>query len=222
MSDHPAPIDRKLRILHVLRAPLGGLFRHVLDLTCEQVARGHAVGLVVDSLTGNERSAKQLDELELSLELGVKRTPMLRQPHLRDLEVMVRVARHARRLGVDVIHGHGSKGGLYARLPALLGRGRSIRCYTPHGGSFNHVAPPLVRAIYMGVERVLATRTDVMLFESVFIANRFHQRIGETNAAVRIVQNGIGPAEFVRSRRTPTPPIFSTSESCARRKASTP
>ena len=31
--------DRKLRILHVLRAPLGGLFRHVVDLAREQAAR---------------------------------------------------------------------------------------------------------------------------------------------------------------------------------------
>ena len=40
--------DRKLKILHVLRAPLGGLFRHVIDLTHEQIARGHAVGLVTE------------------------------------------------------------------------------------------------------------------------------------------------------------------------------
>ena len=123
---------------------------------------------------------------------------MLRHPHLSDASTAIKVALHARSSRADVIHGHGSKGGLYARLPALLGRGRPIRCYTPHGGSFNHVAAPLVQALYMGVERVLASRTDVLLFESVFIANSFHQRIGETNAAVRIVQNGIGPAEFVR------------------------
>ena len=32
--------DRKLKIVHVLRAPLGGLFRHVLDLANGQIARG--------------------------------------------------------------------------------------------------------------------------------------------------------------------------------------
>ena len=45
-----------LKILHVLRAPLGGLFRHVIDITQGQVARGHRVGLIVDSLTGGERA----------------------------------------------------------------------------------------------------------------------------------------------------------------------
>jgi len=41
-----------LNILHVFRAPVGGLFRHVLDLTQEQIARGHRVGLIADSNTG--------------------------------------------------------------------------------------------------------------------------------------------------------------------------
>ena len=196
--DHP---DRKLRILHVLRAPLGGLFRHVLDLTREQVARGHHVGLVVDSLTGGDRATDTLAELEPSLALGVKRIPMLRHPHVMDMANVLRVESHARRLKADVLHGHGSKGGLYARLPAFMpGKSRAIRGYTPHGGSFNHVASPLVQAVYMGVERLLASRTDMLLFESMFIANRFNERVGETDALVRIVQNGISPAEFVPVR----------------------
>ena len=199
----------KLRILHVLRAPLGGLFRHVLDLTREQVARGHAVGLVVDSLTGGEAAMNNLATLEPILELGIKRMPMPRQPHLRDAANVFRVAGHARSLRVDVVHGHGSKGGLYARLPGFVGRrGAPIRCYTPHGGSFNHVAAPLVQALYMNAEALLTHRTDVLLFESVFIANRFHQRIGETSALVRIVQNGIGPNDFVRVAPKPDAAAF--------------
>jgi hypothetical protein len=38
-----------LRIAHVFRAPLGGLFRHVIDLAIEQAARGHEVGVFFDS-----------------------------------------------------------------------------------------------------------------------------------------------------------------------------
>ena len=34
-----------LRILQVLRAPVGGLFRHVSDLTRELRARGHQIGV---------------------------------------------------------------------------------------------------------------------------------------------------------------------------------
>ena len=198
MSEPCDQPDRKLRILHVLRAPLGGLFRHVLDLTREQIARGHDVGLVVDSLTGGERAVEQLAALEPKLALGIKRMPMLRHPQIQDIVNVFKVEAYARSLKVDVLHGHGSKGGLYARLAGVLHRkGPMIRGYTPHGGSFNHVASPLVQAMYMRVEKLLATCTDVLLFESIYIANCFRERVGDTQALVRIVQNGISPAEFV-------------------------
>ncbi len=45
-----------LNILHVFRAPVGGLFRHVRDLAQAQAERGHRVGLIADSNTGGERA----------------------------------------------------------------------------------------------------------------------------------------------------------------------
>ena len=51
----PAP-DRPLRILHAVRAPVGGIFRHILDLANGQADRGHEVGIIADSLTGGERA----------------------------------------------------------------------------------------------------------------------------------------------------------------------
>ena len=49
-----------LKIVHVLRAPLGGLFRHVIDLVQGQAARGHHVGLILDSMTGGARAEAML------------------------------------------------------------------------------------------------------------------------------------------------------------------
>jgi glycosyltransferase involved in cell wall biosynthesis len=196
--------DRKLRILHVLRAPVGGLFRHVVDLTREQVARGHAVGLVTDSLTGGERAVQILAELEPSLALGVWRFPVPRQPHILDFPAAMRVALHARALRADVVHGHGSKGGVYARLPGFLPGFRApIRAYTPHGGSFNYRASVPVEAILMAAERVLAYATDIFLFESAYIAKQFNLRVGGTRRLVRLVANGISPAEFEPIQPTP-------------------
>jgi glycosyltransferase involved in cell wall biosynthesis len=190
--------ERKLRILHVLRAPLGGLFRHVIDLTQEQIARGHAVGLVTDSNTGGPRAEDVLGELEPLLELGLLRLPMRRQPHLHDLALAARIAFHTRALAADVVHGHGSKGGVYARAPGFIpGFRKPVRAYTPHGGSFNYRAHPAVEAIFMMVERFLAHETDIFLFESNFIAQRFREEVGETHALIRLVLNGVKPAEFV-------------------------
>src|SRR5271156_4452190 len=72
-----------LKILHILRAPFGGLFRHVLDVTNGQIERGHRVGLIVDSMTGGTRAENVLDELAPRLALGVMRLPIRRQIHWR-------------------------------------------------------------------------------------------------------------------------------------------
>jgi glycosyltransferase involved in cell wall biosynthesis len=198
MSDQSRYETRPLRILHVLRAPLGGLFRHVIDLAREQIARGHEVGLVTDELTGGARAQETLDAILPGLKLGVLRLPIRRNPHPGDLTALFKVHAHGRRLGVDVLHGHGSKGGLLARLPGFVQFGVSpVRCYTPHGGSFNYATHSLINSVYMGVEKLLAARTDVLLFESVFIAQRFHQKVGNVDALVRIVQNGISPPELI-------------------------
>lgn len=189
--------ERKLRILHVLRAPLGGLFRHVIDLTTEQIARGHAVGLITDSTTGGDSGAAALKRLEPSLELGLLRVPMRREPHAGDLPTAIRIAAYTRGLDVDVVHGHGSKGGLYARLPGFFpGFGKPIRAYTPHGGSFNYRAHPAVEATLMTVEKLLVHSTDILLFESAFIAGCFRDKVGQPKKLIRIVPNGIKPAEF--------------------------
>ena len=56
--------DEPLDILHVFRAPVGGLYRHVLDLSRGQIERGHRVGFIADSTTGGERALQSLAEIE--------------------------------------------------------------------------------------------------------------------------------------------------------------
>ena len=185
-----------LRILHVLRAPLGGLFRHVIDLTREQVARGHAVGLICDSTTGGATADTVLAQLAPSLQLGVTRVPMQRNPNIGDLSAFLKVMAHSRASRADVVHGHGSKGGLYARLPGLWSRA-AVRAYTPHGGSFNYRPGSAIHLLYMATERLLKYGTDIFLFESEFIANCFRRYAGDPGSLTRTVWNGIGEAEFV-------------------------
>ena len=45
-----------MKILHVFRTPVGGLFRHVCDLAAAQAERGHQVGALYDSSTGDALS----------------------------------------------------------------------------------------------------------------------------------------------------------------------
>ncbi|MEH3148208.1 MAG: glycosyltransferase [Methylobacterium frigidaeris] len=197
---NPEPVLRE-RIVHVFRAPVGGLFRHVVDVTRMQVEAGHAVGLFCDSLTGGARAEETLAELAPRLALGLTRVPMRRNPDATDLTALARLNALVRRSRPTVLHGHGSKGGLYARLvPGPLRGGGPVRAYTPHGGSFNyHPGTPLHR-LYMAVEGLLSHRTDVFLFESAYIAGRHRAFAGPTDRLVRIVHNGLDMAEFAPIR----------------------
>ena len=92
------------------RAPVGGLFRHVLDLAAEQARRGHDVGILADSNAGDRLTSPKFDSVSPLLTLGILRTPMSRNPGLGDLQALRSVRAHARTLDLDVLHGHGAKG----------------------------------------------------------------------------------------------------------------
>ncbi|GJE54026.1 MULTISPECIES: glycosyltransferase family 4 protein [Methylobacterium] len=199
-SARPSRAAQADRILHVFRAPIGGLFRHVADLARLQSEAGHKVGIVCDSSTGGPRAEQALRDLMPWLALGVNRFPMRRNPHVSDLAALTAVRGLAERLRATVLHGHGAKGGIYARLAPVRADEAlpaPIRAYTPHGGSYNYRPGSLLHRAYMAAEGVLARRTDVFLFESAYVAARHRAFVGEPRCQMRIVQNGLGEAEFV-------------------------
>jgi glycosyltransferase involved in cell wall biosynthesis len=184
---------RKLNILHVLRAPVGGLFRHVVDLANGQVARGHNVGMIADASTGGARAEAMLAALTPALALGLTRVSMSRQMGPSDLAAIAHVSRRAADTRADVVHGHGAKGGAYARLGRA---GNAIRVYTPHGGSLHYRWTTPVGALYLALERVLMARTDLFLFESRYGRDVFAAKVGAPRTLVRVVHNGVTAAEF--------------------------
>jgi len=185
---------KPLNILHVFRAPVGGLFRHVLDLAREQTARGHRVGLIADSRTGGTRGDDGLRLLEPSLKLGLTRIPMRRHANPGDLFALAHVMGRAAQTKADVVHGHGAKGGAYARLS--FGSKRAVRAYTPHGGSLLFAHNTFAGRFYLATERLLMLRGDLFLFESAYSADIFRSKIGNPRGLVRIVHNGVSQAEF--------------------------
>ncbi len=183
-----------LNILHVLRSPVGGLFRHVADLVRGQIARGHRVGIVADSLTGDRVTQAMLDDLAPQLALGLSRIPIVRSFSPRDLAGFWHVSQRVRATQADVVHGHGAKGGAFARL-AFAGK-PAVRAYTPHGGSLLLDHTSLSGKAYLALERILMSRGDLFLFESAFSAAVFHAKIGKPTGLTRVVHNGVSAAEF--------------------------
>ncbi len=62
-----------MKILHVFRTPVGGLFRHVRDLARGQSELGHKVGIICDSMTGGEVASGLLDSVAPYCSLGIER-----------------------------------------------------------------------------------------------------------------------------------------------------
>ena len=192
-----ATAARPLKILHVLRSPLGGLFRHVVDLVNGQIERGHPVGIIADSQSQGPHSDALLAKLATLLPLGLTRVPMHRHLSLRDIAAGIHVGQRIRETQADIVHGHGAKGGAFARLAA---RGHpAIRAYTPHGGSLGTVNS----AFYNWLEKLLISRTDLLLFESNHVAELFRSKLGSPPAIMRVVHNGLAASEFTESTLDP-------------------
>lgn len=179
-------------ILHVMRSPVGGLFRHVVDLAREQTARGHKVGITADAATGGERAQDVLGALNRELALGVTRVAMARDLGPSDFTAARHVAERLRQTGATIVHGHGSKGGAYARLVG----GKRLKVYTPHGGSLHYSRSSPVGFAYLTLEGLLAARTDLFLFESRYGETTFAAKVCRPKGVVRVVHNGVAEEEF--------------------------
>ena len=192
-------MTERLRIIHCFRAPVGGLFRHVLDLSGEQAARGHDVGYVIDSTVADALTEGRLAKATGHLKLGITRIAMGRLPGPRDLATSRAVRDAARELRVDVLHGHGAKGGAYARLAGrdLRLDGRNVATfYTPHGGSLHYPLVSPQGLAYTAVEKFLARYTDGVIFESDFIRLVYDQRVGSGRVPERVIPNALHPGDF--------------------------
>ena len=190
----PAITDQPLRILHAVRAPVGGIIRHILDLANGQVDRGHHVGIIADSLTGGERADTVLKEIAPRLKLGVHRFAIHREPFPTDILAWAHFTRLIRRLKPDVLHGHGAKAGAFIRFKPRPTD--TIRVYTPHGGSLHYPLNTIKGALYSRLERALMNGTDLFLFESAFARDTYLRTIGTPNGLVRCVFNGVTADEF--------------------------
>lgn len=183
-----------MRILHVFRIPVGGLFRHVRDVARGQAALGHQVGILCDSTSGGESAARLLDEAAPSCALGVKRIPISRLPGGGDISGTAQTRQHAKIVRPDIIHCHGAKGGLYGRLAA-----RSLgipSVYTAHGGSLHYNWESPSGAVFLTAEKLLARIGSGLHFVCNYERDAFAAKIGLARKPHAVIHNGLWADEF--------------------------
>jgi glycosyltransferase involved in cell wall biosynthesis len=193
------PVNAPLRIIHCLRSPIGGIFRHVVDLAIAQAEAGHVVGIICDSSTGGPFEDAIIAATGPKLPLGVIRMPMRRHLSLADIRATQALYRTIRDLSPDVLHGHGAKGGAFSRAIGMvlgLSGKRPLRIYCPHGGSLHYDPATREGAVYFRLERFLERWTDGFVFVSDYEDRTYRDKVGTPKKPVRRIYNGLRPDEF--------------------------
>jgi glycosyltransferase involved in cell wall biosynthesis len=119
---------------------------------------------------------------------------MYRHANPGDMLALAHVMGRVATANADVVHGHGAKGGAYARL--CFNARRAVRAYTPHGGSLLFGHDTFAGKFYLATEKLLMLRGDLFLFESAYSEQIFRRKIGNPHGLVRVVHNGVSRAEF--------------------------
>lgn len=183
-----------MRCLQIFRTPIGGLFRHVRDLVRGLTLLGHDVGIICDSITGGSAADDALKAMKDACSLGIHRLPIGRLPGLADVAAASAIGRIAASLKPDILHGHGAKGGVYARLAGP--RLKVPALYTPHGGSLHYDWSDQRGAVFLAAERLMLRRGAGLLFVCDYERSVFERKIGLGGQPYRIVNNGLWPEEF--------------------------
>ncbi len=184
-----------MRILHVFRSPVGGLFRHVRDLARGQKELGHHVGIFCDSDTGGEGAAAALATTLPHCAGGIATHPIARLPSWSDFAAIAACRKMAASGQFDIIHCHGAKGGTIGRL---VGRKLGIPAiYCPHGGSLHYSWLNPLGAGFLLAEKLLSHIGAGFVFVSQFEKAAFEAKIGTAGKPATVVYNGLWPEEFL-------------------------
>lgn len=167
-----------LRVLHVLEAVSYGTARHVVDLVRYTTGVEHHVALPAVRSTGIT-DVRALDALH-EAGAGVHLIDMRRLPvHPANARAWLALTTIARRLQVDVIHGHSAIGGALARAVPV----RAARVYTPNGFPRGRGA--------LRLERALGRRTDGLIAVSASEAAFADEQRLLPSARVSVIPNGV-------------------------------
>jgi glycosyltransferase involved in cell wall biosynthesis len=153
-----SPPSRVLRV--IARLNIGGPAIHATLLTARLDPARFATTLVTGSEDAAEGNYLALHRREASVELIPDLGREIRP--LGELRTVRALLQLIRRIRPDIVHTHTAKAGAVGRLAAIL-CGVPVVVHTFHGHVLRGYFSPAKTAVYRGIERLLATRTDRLL-----------------------------------------------------------
>jgi glycosyltransferase involved in cell wall biosynthesis len=179
-----------IRVLQVVRPAAGGMKWHVLQLCRGLRSRGFECEIACPGDSGLVHDA-------LEAKIAVHPVPIVGPLHpLRDPLAIVSLAEVIRERRPALVHAHGSKAGLIARM-AVLFAGRPPVVVTVHNQVLYAGISPVMRRIYIAMERRLARRTARLITVSEALRSEMIDVFGLDPGLVTRVYNGLDLAPFV-------------------------
>lgn len=102
------------------------------------------------------------------------------------------MARLLRREGISILHTHGGVAGLYGRLAARQA-GTAVIIHTLHGIHYLHYRNPLLRRLYLLLERKLSRWTDALILVSRTDFEKAKKFRLAPLEKLHLIQNGLTP-----------------------------
>ena len=176
-----------MKICIIVGDAVGGIRKHVHDILA--AAPNGVALLYIHSEVFDATALQDFSHFKPSvidrLKLNIKKNPAVS-----DLLNIFTIWCTCRRSDVDVLHGHGAKGGLYARIVGYL-IGKPV-IYTPHGGSVHSQFGKMKSLIFAATEYLLKFITTLFVFESQYTQVSFRKLAGKiSNEREVVIYNGI-------------------------------
>ncbi len=189
------------RVVHLItRMIIGGAQENTM-LTAAMLDRSEfEVSIISGSQTGPEGSL--IEEVRArGVPLAVEHALVRQVSPIRDLVALLRLAKRLRKGNYTIAHTHSSKAGILGRWAARLA-GVSIIVHTVHGWGHHERQHSLVRAIYIGLERLTVLITDRLVAVSQLDVEKGLQAgIGKREDYV-VIRSGIELDRFGHSEVT--------------------
>ena len=196
-------MDKKQKVLHIVGDPVGGIRKHIHDVLLN-LHSGFEF-FYITSGCGDKNFDKELPDL---IKSGVihQSLKITKKPSFGDVLNVVKVFMFLRKHKIDIVHGHGAKGGLYARLAGKFAGCRVV--YTPHGGVVHNMFGRFESIIYKFIEKSLCIFTDALIFESNYTKNAFENKFSCKSTKNYVNHNGLDVDEttistWITSKKDP-------------------
>ncbi len=176
-------MDRR-KIVQIVRSPAGGIRKHILAII-ENLDTCFDFILITDE----KLSDKTFRKFKEITNIKVVNLQINDQPGLSDLVNIFRIYKIIYKENPHIVHGHGAKGGIYARICGWLNGCTTM--YTAHGGSMHEMHGKLANLLYTLIEKLLIPFTNKFVFESEYSFKTFSRRIYSYNESYLLNRNAV-------------------------------